>query len=148
MTVVAFLQNMWFKDPEGAKRVFTDHPDRREYLISAFLFMGCLTGRRLRAAFGEDTCERIVWEECSREIGGRSSSAFPADMNHIRAVIRKHSPDIVLAFGRIAVDAVNQLRPLPKCILTGPHPAARSPKTTEQLEWMAEQLRGLLAEQE
>lgn len=40
MRIVAFLQNQWFKDPEGVKAMFAQHPERRERYISAFLFMG------------------------------------------------------------------------------------------------------------
>lgn len=134
MKIVAFLQNQWFKDPEGVARMFAENPKRRERYISAFLFMGCLTGRRLQQVFGEELCDQIVWEEISPEIGGHASSKFPADPAHIERVLRKHAPDVVLAFGKLAGDGLlstlsnPRLRELPHGfkILYGPHPAARN----------------------
>lgn len=132
MKIVAFLQNQWFKDPEGIKAMFAEHPERRERYIEAFLFMGCLTGRRLKSAFGEELCDRIVWEEISPEIGSHASSKFPPDPEHIEAVIRKHQPDVVVCFGKLASDGLRKtivrLGPEPISgfrILYGPHPAAR-----------------------
>lgn len=137
--IVAFLQNQWFKDPERIKSIIakrialelrgdgdnmTAHEVREEY-IAYFLFLGCLTGRRLKAVFGDET-RRIVWEEVSREIGGHASSCFPADDAHIREVLDRHKPDIVLAFGKIACDALSRLRPAAATLIRGPHPAARS----------------------
>lgn len=63
MTIVVILQNQWFKDPEGIRAMFAEHPERRERYIEAFLFMGCLTGKRLRSAFGDELCDEIIWEE-------------------------------------------------------------------------------------
>jgi len=147
MKIVAFLQNQWFKDPEGIKAMFAEHPERRERYIEAFLFMGCLTGKRLQAVFGEDLCGQIVWEEISPEIGGHSSSKFPADPAHIERVLRKHNPDVVLAFGKLAGDGLlstlsnPNLRELPHGfkILYGPHPAARN-GAVEGLKAMQKQL--------
>jgi len=122
--ILAFLQNQWFKDPEAARQVFARHPEHRERLVATYLFMGCLTGRRLLEVFGEELCDEIVWEECSPEIGGKSSSAFPADLDHIRKAIDKHRPDVILAFGKIAGDAMAAIRPLTR-VIRAPHPAAR-----------------------
>lgn len=125
MRIVAFLQNQWFKDPEGVKRMFAEHPDRRERYISAFLFMGCLTGKRLQSVFGEDLCDGIVWEEASREVGGKSRSLFAADRQHMMAVIQKHKPTVILCFGKIAAEGVKSL-PDDTPVIYGPHPAARN----------------------
>ncbi len=134
MKIVAFLQNQWFKDPEGVKAMFAEHPECRERYIEAFLFMGCLTGKRLRAVFGEELCNQIVWEEISPEIGGHSASKFPPDPAHIERVLRKHAPDVVLCFGKLATNGVlatlsnPELRDLPHGfdLVHGPHPAARN----------------------
>lgn len=133
--IVAILQNQWFKDPEGVKAMMEEHPERRERYIEAFLFMGCLTGRRLRSAFGEELCDRIIWEEASPEIGGAANSRFPADARHIAGVILKHRPAVVIALGTIAANGVmaaldhasiqQQAERLELQIITGPHPAAR-----------------------
>lgn len=125
MKIVAFLQNQYFNDPEGVKAMFAEHPERRERYIEAFLFMGCLTGKRLQQVFGEELCGAIVWEEISPEIGGHASSKFPANPAHIRAVLEKHKPTIVLAFGKLASDALRSMD-VDAAIIYGPHPAARN----------------------
>ena len=122
--IVAFLQNQWFKHPDTVKRMMRDHPERRERYISAFLFMGCLTGRRLRSVLGEQLCDQIIWEEVSPEIGDHAASRFPADIQHMQSVIVKHNPAVILAFGKIAENAVMQLNPRPLTICAA-HPAAR-----------------------
>lgn len=81
--IVAFLQNQWFRDPERMKRIredvhWKDKP--RWHWNATWLFFGCLTGRRLLEALGEDLCSEIYWEEISPEIGGFAASAFPADL--------------------------------------------------------------------
>lgn len=158
MKIVAFLQNQWFNDPDGARRLFEKPRDGmapealRERLIASFLFMGCLTGRRLRTAFGEGWTEQIIWEEVSREIGGKSSSAFPADLHHICDVLDRHRPTHVLAFGRIASDALKQhfsgfvFQNYSFDLITGPHPAARHATVMSELRSMREQLDALAAE--
>src|SRR5580693_5868087 len=82
MAILGFLQNAWFKDPVGAQKIFDRYPERRNELIARFLFAGCLTGRNLRKALGEDLCETIIWEETSPKIGGYSSARFPPEPEH------------------------------------------------------------------
>lgn len=158
MKIVAFLQNQWFKDPERIKRIIQDTIEKeshwknageiREYYISAFLFMGCLTGQRLMRAFGDDTCHEIVWEECSREIGGKSSAAFPADIAHMQEVVERHAPQVLLVFGKIAKDAVKfLLLPSESTVITGPHPAARGPSVVGELAEMARRLQEVMAKE-
>jgi hypothetical protein len=123
MKILAILQNQWFKDPEAVQAIYDRHPDRRNDLNSRYLFMGCLTGRRLQQALG-DLCDSIIWEEASPKVGGFSASKFPADPKHIASAIEKHKPDLVLCFGKIAADGVKALN-LSLPVLCGPHSAAR-----------------------
>lgn len=130
--VLCILQNQWFKDPEAVKKIFDRWPHKRNYLIASYLFMGCLTGRRLRSAFGEELCDEIIWEEASPQVGGVSSSRFPADPKHIADAIIKHQPSIVIALGSIASSGVMaamsrivQDERFQFQLITGPHPAAR-----------------------
>lgn len=155
MKVVAFLQNQWFRDPERIKKIIADTVDResehggrdeagvREFYIASFLFMGCLTGKRLRSVFGEDLCNEIVWEEVSREIGGHASSVFPADLNHMRDVIGRHKPDVILAFGKLAENAIRNIRPNVNRIISGPHPTARGSDVLLRLHGMRNSLKGI-----
>ena len=139
--ILAFLQNQWFREPEKVKAIMERNPGKRNWFIGTYLFMGCLTGRRLEAALGEDLCNEIIWEEVSPEIGGKSSSAFPADLPHIRRAIEQHKPDVILAFGKIAKDAL-------QCMgikaIFGPHPAARF-GAVQGLEQVAADLKARLA---
>jgi hypothetical protein len=131
--ILAILQNLWFRDPEGARAIFAAYPDKRNNLIGRFLFMGCLTGRRLQTAFGEELCGRIVWEEAHPEIGGHSGSRFGFDADHIQRAIQQHEPDVVLAFGKVAGDGLRAAQRLLDLAehstgfqaIFGPHPAAR-----------------------
>lgn len=145
MKIVGILQNQWFKNPAKIKRLIAEKEsegfaDAREFYIATFLFWGCLTGRRLRATLGEDYCNEIVWEECSREMGNSASSRFPADLKHIQQVIAKHKPDVVIAFGQLAKDALLQIyQATPHLtqkiftLLLAPHPAARQGDVLQQL---------------
>lgn len=151
MKIIGILQNQWFKNPTKIKQMIEDkiregHADAREFYIATFLFWGCLTGRRLRATLGEEYCNEIIWEECSKEIGGCASSRFPADIQHIQQVIDKHQPTHVIAFGQLAKDALIQLYDSGKqdyVLFIAPHPAARQSGVIQQLN----NLRKLLDEE-
>lgn len=145
MKILAFLQNMWVRDPDGVKAMLgrNQDPARRERvhrrLIHYALFAGCLTGRRLKAAFGEECCSRIVWEEASREIGGYGSSFFPPDIEHMKVRIAEEKPSVVILFGAanhkthrlLAKDGDGIL------YLKAPHPAARGPEVPQALKAIA-----------
>jgi hypothetical protein len=104
------------------------------------LFAGCLTGRRLKAAFG-DLCTEIVWEETTRQVAADAKTILPAQPEHIQEALQLHKPDVVLTFGRIAEAAV---KPLWKGILVcAPHPAARQPETRQKLMDAAFALRAM-----
>jgi len=128
MKVLAILQNQWFKNPAKVREIYERNPELRNRLIARFLFAGCLTGRRLRAAFG-DLCDSIIWEEASPEIGGFSASRFIPDPEHIKAAIEKHEPEIVICLGKVAGDAVRSVccktNVRHPAVMFGPHPAAR-----------------------
>lgn len=118
-------------------------PDARHEYIKRFLFYKCRTGKALKQVFG-DLTNSMIWEEASSRIGGHSSSVFPAEIPHIKAAIQKHSPEIVLAFGKIAAGgcfmALQELTfggsRLQIKLITGPHPCARGADTMELLESM------------
>jgi hypothetical protein len=145
--ILAFLQNQWFRQPERVRAMYDERPDLRNEYIRHFLFMGCLTGKRLSAAFGEDIChEHIIWEEVSPEIGGAASSKFPADFEHIGTAIYKYKPRIIVALGKSASDALEGMlgmeRP-PIRLICGPHPAARN-NPMPRLREIGDELRTLI----
>jgi hypothetical protein len=161
--IVAFLQNQWFKDPVNVQRIIDKAIEReasgafdhfrnrktadeiREYFISAFLFMGCHTGKQLRRAFGEDLCNKIVWQEQSPHLGNMASATFPPDMVHIYNVLRRHQPTHVIALGKLASEALTKASVgKPWVLLTGPHPAARQKNVFQELCSLGKALTTLL----
>lgn len=114
----------------------TTFQGNREKFIRTWLFFSCLTGKRLERAFGE-LVDDIIWEEVSREIGGFSASAFPPEPEHIEAVLAKHAPTHVIAFGRIAQGALLSIHgalPQSFTLIHAPHPAARGPTVIRDLK--------------
>lgn len=142
-SAVAFLQNMWLRNPEVAKSAIARLGDgHRLRLIQFALFRGCLTGRRIKAAFG-DLVDSILWEETTREIADNPKTIFLADTAHIKAVLAARSAETpVITFGKIAWDAVSAL--WPGRIVRCPHPAARQPDTIARLAHAAKELREML----
>jgi hypothetical protein len=144
MTILAFLQNMWVRDPERVKASIALYgEEHRRRLITYALFAGCRTGRRLRVAFGPETCKRILWEEASPEISGDPRKVCRPDHDHIRRVLLFHRPDIVLAFGHLASAALAGLWDGP--LISAPHPAARQTDVVLRLNEAAAKLAALEA---
>ena len=148
--VLGILQNQWFQDPPYIKRLIAASKDPERYrrrLIEFALFRGCKSGRVLRQHLG-DWCDRITWENASKEIGDCASSIFPADLKHIRARIDEESPDVVVGFGNVsheALDAVAYSRgrtPYP-IYLKAPHPAARMIDIAFQFQQLRKQLESI-----
>ncbi len=125
MTIVAIMQNMWFHNPPLMEKILARryNGDREEF-IADYLFFRCKTGKVLTKVLGEELCNRIVWEEASPKIGGKSDSKFPADSAHIRGVLNRNKPAIVLGFGGIAHTGLVAVVPVAH-VIVGPHPAAR-----------------------
>lgn len=137
MKVLGVLQNQWFHDPDRVRALIKQFtpihgPRYRQRLVAMCLFGGCKTGRILKQVFGAEWCERIVWEEASPEIGGHSASVFPADKDHLREVLAREQPAIVIGFGEVAFGGLKGLVD-PDRLLWAPHPAARHPKVLEFL---------------
>lgn len=146
MKTVAFLQNMWVRNPERVKRqIERDTTGKlRERLIKHALFAGCLTGRRLRQAFG-DLCDTIIWEEASPVIADNPRDYYPPDPDHIRAVLDKHHPDAVLCLTRRGFEYIyaicREWRGLNLIFVSAPHPAARGSFVVGDLQEAARRLR-------
>ena len=137
--IVAFLQNLWVKDPQRIQKILDGHDDKfRRALLKRLLFAGGLTGKRLRSAFG-NLCEQIIWDEASREIAGVSSGICQPDLAHIKNVLDTYKPNVVVVFGNIARDAVVPLWSGELICL--PHPAARQADVMDRLRQGAERLR-------
>lgn len=172
---LAILQNQWFKRPDRVRSIYARHPGHRERINRDFLFMGCLTGRRLVAAFGDDIIEQIAFENASPKIGGCSSSRFDGDAGHVDRVICEHRPEFIIAFGSEAQLTVSSLlgygdgslwvlaepddhrevrsdpggvNTVHIPVLLAPHPAARGADVMPRLRGVADQVRSILQPQE
>lgn len=141
--VLGFLQNTWVNDVPRCQKILDEcgSQSERRYMTTAWLFMGCLTGRRLEAVFGADVVREIVWDNASPKLAGMSSGRFPPDSEHIRSVLDEIRPGIVLAFGRVAQKGILSLWGGP--VVCGPHPTARGAETLPAMRDMARQLRAL-----
>lgn len=148
--IVAFLQNQWYKNPARVEKMLAQIEDagerekRRQRFATRALFAGCLTGTRLLQALGSPLCNAIYWENASTEISDFASASPPANLDHMRAVLDQQNPELVIAFGKTASNAMLQLR-APEAFIMGPHPAARGPETMAQLKRIAEEIHQRLA---
>jgi hypothetical protein len=155
LKVVAFLQCLWVNDPGRVKPMLDDHERRypdtgRERMLYRLLFHGGKTGTMLEDHLGEKWCQAITWEEITREVGSHSSAKFPPQFHHIEAVLAKHQPTVVVAFGipaKQALQRVHGLLPAPKAwnLVAAPHPAARGESTAWALQSLRKHLDALAA---
>ncbi len=152
MMILGLLQNQWFKDPERAKKILARYEasgDGRETFVRDMLFLGCLTGKRIRAAFG--AFAQIIWEDASPMICGHASACPPADPAHVLRVLEKHKPELVICFGAVAFKAVmgadwfTVKRSVHFRLITCPHPASRGPNVITDLQATAKDVREALA---
>jgi hypothetical protein len=149
MKILGVMQNQWFRDPDRIRTALARQPtDERRYqyrqrLIAYALFAGCKSGRVLTQTLGSDLCDAITWEEASPQIGGKASSCFPADLSHLESVLARERPDIIVAFGEIAGNALRSLN-ISNAIFA-PHPTARRPGTLDRLTQVALELESRLA---
>ncbi len=147
MTIVlAFLQNLWVKDPEGWKDIVNDETRRVGIIRHLLLDYGCLTGRRIKACF-DGLLDHMIFEEASRIIAGDSRTICPPDQEHIKACIEKYKPKVIVTFGKVATDAVMPVwaaMDIDCSVLPCPHPAARQKDTTLKLLASARTIRSLL----
>ncbi len=145
LKILAFLQNMWLNEPDRARASIEKYGESyRRRLIVFALFAGCLTGRRLKKAFGEELCRQIVWEEASKVIEDKASTFVPPDLEHMLARCRDEKPDIVILFGKANAALCKDvlLAIAPNHVICAPHPAARQVDVPEQLAKVGKYLRG------
>lgn len=133
MRVLAFMQNMWLKNPERWKDTLQRYIDRgkhehaeqlRKRMIHYALFAGCRSGQVLKRYLGEKHCSNIIWDESSLQIGGVASSSFPANIEHMQTRIISEDPDLILGFGKTACEALTKINPR-QTWMVAPHPTSR-----------------------
>lgn len=152
--VLAFVPNRPFLDPDTLTRIYAAHTrdgrdlDRRAGLNRAYLFFDDITGRRLRAAFGERWSHAIAWEWVNPGVAAKDGPVLHADPQHMACVIRHHAPAVVLAFGPAAGSGLLAASKLvedadgrvPFYSIVGPDPADRRAGTLGCLDRMYESM--------
>lgn len=135
---VAFMQNMWVRDPARVRAIIDRHGEEaRRKLIYQFLFAGCISGRRLKAAFG-NLIDTIAWDEASPEIADNPKTICAPCPEHIRRVLNAYNPKVVVTFGRVASEAVSKIWLGP--LIQTTHPAARQADVPSRLKDAARQV--------
>lgn len=152
--ILAFMENMWLQPKSKDSfdrsyfRIKNEHgaiaaEEYRLKIIEYALFAGCVTGKRLKAAFGPKLIELIVWEESTRHIGTYPKQKFSADLTHMRKAIAHHRPRIIVTFGNTAGDALAAVwhGASERCI----HPAARGSHIISELNQTGRRLADYIA---
>lgn len=145
-TILALLQNQWFRDAERAAKLLDQYIkheggywEGRARFSRDMLFMGCLTGRRIEKAFGDELCDYggMVFEETSPQLGGKSGAVFPPDEKHLLGLLDYHKPGLIVAFGKVASAGLQLPALAPQLsavqIIETCHPAARGNQTVPLL---------------
>ena len=114
MKILCLLANSWHPDPEALHQLLTRSPDRRHEVIARHMFYSNnLTGKRLLTVFGQHfKAHRTIFEHASTtspaigDSGGRPAY----NVEHVRQVINRHKPDVILAVGVGPQDAIKDMR--------------------------------------
>lgn len=109
--IVVFLQNAW-------SEFYAGHIWPRPSWLRALT--RSVTGKRLMKMIDNlDLCE-----ETTPEVAPTASGKLPPDEAHIRAVLARRQPMLVVACGKQAEEALSRIWTGP--LLVVPHPAARN----------------------
>jgi len=132
MTIILYiLQNAY----KSQRYQFKNDEEWHRELLASY------SGKRLSEMIPENVDFRVV--NASPEIGDSADSVFSPDKKHLKNMIKKHSPDIVCACGKIAqkgcYDLGIEFVPLP-------HPAWRqlSKDITNRIQENLSEMAGVL----
>jgi hypothetical protein len=139
MKILCLLNDTWHPDPVAFHNVLAkSSPDRRHEVIGRGLFLTPNpTGKRILTVFGDLFKEHTpIFENASttRPDLGDSGGRPAYNVEHVKNVINRHRPDLVIAFGIAPREAINDMRkakktqatelpPVIECI----HPAIQKP---------------------
>ena len=119
MKILVFLQNAWYHDGK---------PRAHEQWVSDL--WSSHTGKRLKKMLPAPTDVEIFVDNASPKVGDKVHSVFEPDLKHIDRLLVEIKPDVVLACGACAKEAVNLMRVysldtygIP--VVYAPHPAWR-----------------------
>ena len=98
-------------------------------------FMASRTGRRLFNEVLPPNLYRFRFCNANPRLADSPQGIFPPNLKHLKRQIRRAQPDLILACGRIAQEAIQNLNP-DMHVLSMPHPASHSlsKKTTKAVK--------------
>lgn len=110
MIIFGLLQNQYLKNPERMVDMVKRYgEDSREVFTKHALFAGCKTGQNLTRIFGPEA-KTWIWVNCTPQIGRTTSERFPTDLDYIIGKLEHYQPDIIMAFGGQARDAMRRIK--------------------------------------
>jgi hypothetical protein len=108
MKVLAFLQNLWIKELEKARRMIDCPSWARGKLIEDSILDGCDTSGRAHAAL-RDRQEHIIWIEASPVIRAEPREYPTPDIGRIVAEIDREAPDLIICFKGPAGEVITEI---------------------------------------
>ena len=154
MKLLVLLSTNWHPSPDQFHHLLVQSPDRRHLTIARHLFGTTnLTGSRLLTVFGEVFKEHTpVFEQVSTT--PPSSGGRPAyNVEHVKGLINRHRPDVILAVGIAPREAINDMRtarkastlvlpPVIGCIA----PATNRPGWLRKMTTARDELKGIIGQ--
>ena len=101
--VLAFMQNPWFPvdtKKEHVDRYITDQEFHQRILARS------MSGGRLLQAFGPTMFGKIWWDNVAPAAAVEAAGKTDIDMIHVERIISEVKPGLILTFGNLAKDAL------------------------------------------
>jgi hypothetical protein len=130
---------MWVKDPARLQAAINWRLGSKgwNWWCKTLLFQGCITGRRITQVFGQSLIDKMIFDECTKEIADNPRTICKPDYTHICGTLLKFNPSVVITFGKIAEEAVKvvcQASEFHKIkLIHCVHPACRKSNTLHQM---------------
>lgn len=139
MRVLGLLQNTWAYDSNRVEKLMARFG--RKALVTRLL-MGSLSGKRIKQCL-PDWYQHIIYENSSPRVMSHSGACPTVDLPHVRCVVANVKPNVIVAFGDVAGNALHRLRWHDGCGIVTRHPVAREADVTERLREVNELLNEL-----
>ncbi len=139
MRVLGLLQNTWARDSNRVEKLMARF-GRKAFVTR--LLMGSLSGKRIKQCL-PDWYQRIVYENSSPRVMSHSEACPTVDLSHVRHVVADVKPNVIVAFGSVAENALRRLHWRDGCGIVTYHPVAREAGVTERLREVNVLLNGL-----
>lgn len=139
MQVLGLLQNTWAHDSSQVEELMSRFG---RHAIVTRLLMESLTGKCIKR-YLPDWYQRIIYENSSPRILSRNAACSTVDLPHVRRVVADVEPNVIVAFGDVAGNALRRLRWQKGPGIITRHPMAREAGVTDRLREINTLLNGL-----